>query len=329
MHGALFATVSVPASSYIPAPEFLITPLLTVLFFVELLLVIAGLFLVLKKPRELGLWLLGLAPARLTASPFRVSEIFLAGAFAFGGAIILQVVFMSIGRRFWPPSVDGSMGIFHVLVAAGFQLGLIAGLAHAWFWHLRPSLRFPAPPAAATAPEMENGNAFRQVLRDGTCAFIVALPLVWVTSFIWQNLLNLFGIKAPPQDIVLLFARSGDWLSLGAMIALAVIAAPVAEELLFRIGLFRWLRGRVTRSLALLIPAIAFSMLHASIAVLGPLVVLSVVFSLAYERSGRAGVPILAHALFNLNTIALVLVGFPTGEEELRSALHQIVSLLN
>jgi membrane protease YdiL (CAAX protease family) len=319
----------VSASSSIPTPEFVITPLLTVLFFVEILLVLAGLFLLLRKPRELGLRLLGLAPARLGASPFRVSEIFLAGACAFGGAIILQGAFISVGKRFWPPPLDGSMGFFHVLVAAGFQLGLIAGLAHAWFWHLRPSRRSPALSAVEPVSNAENGNAFRLVLRDGTLTFIVALPLVWLTSFLWQNLLNLFGIEAPPQDIVLLFARSGDWLSLGAMITFAVLVAPVAEELLFRVGLFRWLRGRVARTLALLMPAIAFSMLHASLAVLGPLVVLSVVFSIAYERSGRAGVPILAHALFNLNTIALVLAGFPTDEAGLRSALHEIFSLLH
>jgi membrane protease YdiL (CAAX protease family) len=322
-----FATVLVPAPSPLSSPEFVVTPLLVALFVVEMILILAGLFFLLRTPRQIGLRLLGLAPARLTASPFRISEIFLAGAFAFGGAIILQVVFISIGRRYCPPPVDGGMGTFHVLVAAGFQLGLVAGLAHAWFWHLRPSRRSPALSPAEPVPE--TGSAFRPVLRDGTGAFVIALPVVWLVSFLWQNTLALFGIEAPPQDIVLLFARSGDWLSLGAMIIFAVLVAPVAEELLFRVGLFRWLRGRVVRTLALLVPAIAFSMLHASLAVLGPLVALSVVFSLAYERSGRAGVPILAHALFNLNTIILVLAGFPTSEQELDSALRQILSLLN
>jgi membrane protease YdiL (CAAX protease family) len=36
---------------------------------------------------------------------------------------------------------------------------------------------------------------------------------------------------------------------------------------------------------------------------------LAIVFSLAYERTGRIGTTMIAHALFNLNMILLVLVG--------------------
>jgi uncharacterized protein len=42
---------------------------------------------------------------------------------------------------------------------------------------------------------------------------------------------------------------------------------------------------------------------------LGPLLALAVIFSLAYERTGHIGTPIVAHALFNLNTVALILSG--------------------
>ena len=38
----------------------------------------------------------------------------------------------------------------------------------------------------------------------------------------------------------------------------------------------------------------------------------ALVLALAYENYGHVGVPMLAHALFNLNTIALVLAGFPS-----------------
>lgn len=36
---------------------------------------------------------------------------------------------------------------------------------------------------------------------------------------------------------------------------------------------------------------------------------LAVIFSLAYERTGHIGTPIVAHALFNLNTVLLILSG--------------------
>ena len=41
----------------------------------------------------------------------------------------------------------------------------------------------------------------------------------------------------------------------------------------------------------------------------GLMAVLGIIFSLAYERTGRITVPIIAHGLFNLNTIVLILSG--------------------
>ena len=313
-----------PASTPISAPDFVLTPFLIGLVFVEALLVLSGLFLLLRNPRALVRRMLGLAPAKLTASPHRLSEIFLAGAFAFGAAIILQVFFVMVGKRYCPPPVDGSMGFFHVLVAAGFQLGLVAGLAHAWFWHLRPGLSVPV--ASPTAESPVSGFS---VVREGFLTFLVVLPAVWLASLLWQSFLELLGIVAPPQDIVALFAKRGDWVSLSAMIGFALVCAPIAEELLFRVGLFRWLRGRIARSLAFILPALAFAMLHGSVSVLVPLMVLSIIFSLSYERSGHPAVTMIAHSLFNLNTLVLVLAGFPTSDADLRSAFQQLVSFLN
>ena len=39
---------------------------------------------------------------------------------------------------------------------------------------------------------------------------------------------------------------------------------------------------------------------------------LGVVFSIAYERTGHIATTMIAHSLFNLNTIMLVLVGLNT-----------------
>jgi len=292
----------------------------------QVIILLLGVALLLRRSQSLLPRLLGGSPSGLTASPFTGSEIFLSAACAFGGAIILQVILIAVGQRLCPPPADGSMGFYHVLLAAGFQFGLLAGLIYAWHFHLRPRIR-----ASNTTPS--NGasptGSFRTAFNDGIVAFLVAMPLVWLASWLWQNLLERFGIDAPPQDIVLLFARRGDFASLAAMIVFAVFVAPVVEELLFRVGLFRWLRGRVLRTLALLLPAVAFGALHGSLAALLPLIVLSIVFSIAYERSGRPGVPIIAHALFNLNSLALLLAGFPTNETDFKAALDELLSFLS
>jgi membrane protease YdiL (CAAX protease family) len=266
---------------------------------------------------------LGLAPAGLSPSPFRASEIFLAAAFAFGGAIILQTLAAQIVPRWFPKAADGTLGTYDILLGSAFQLGLLAGLGHAWFWHLRPSRRaadapsspsaypLPVPTAAPLSSSVPAAVSFAAALREGAMSFVTLLPLVWAVGFLWKGTLDLLGVDSSPQDIVSLFVATGDRVALGVMIVLAVLVAPVTEELVFRIGLFRWLRGRAPRAVVLFAPAAAFAALHGNTAAFLPLVVLAVVLSLAYERVGHPLVPIVAHSLFNLNTLALLLAGLP------------------
>jgi hypothetical protein len=99
------------------------------------------------------------------------------------------------------------------------------------------------------------------------------------------------------------------------MITLAVVIAPLTEELVFRAGLFRFLRSRAPHWLALGVSAVLFASLHVNWVTLEgltsfvPLVALAVMFSLAYERTGKIGTAIVAHALFNLNTVVLIFSG--------------------
>jgi len=93
------------------------------------------------------------------------------------------------------------------------------------------------------------------------------------------------------------------------MIVLAAIVAPITEELIFRAGLFRYLRTRIPRALALILPALLFALLHGNLAAFTPLCALGVFFALAYERTGSIAVPMIAHALFNLHTIVRVMAG--------------------
>ena len=59
---------------------------------------------------------------------------------------------------------------------------------------------------------------------------------------------------------------------------------------------------------ALLFPAVLFGALHAHLASFAPLVVLGIVYSLAYERTGRIGTAIVAHALFNSYSVLRIFI---------------------
>lgn len=188
-----------------------------------------------------------------------------------------------------------------LLGGAGAQLGMIAGVV---FFRTRPNLKREPPEPS------EPG-----LVRAGATTFLLALPIVLVAAKSWELVLKACGLPTDRQSLIGMFAHADSiWMLLG-MSFLAVVIAPVAEELVFRAGLFRFLRGHLPRWVALLAPALFFASLHVNwtngegLSSLAPLVVLAVVFSLAYERTGRIGTSIVAHALFNLNTILLIVAG--------------------
>lgn len=150
------------------------------------------------------------------------------------------------------------------------------------------------------------------VVLSGVATFLVTMPVVLVVSLVWRALLTALGLPTDSQDLVGLFAQAESPLLLAIMIALAALVAPIAEEFIFRAGVFRYLRTRTPRLVALLVPAVVFAALHGNYASFGPLVALAVVFSLAYERTGKIGTTIIAHALFNLNTIMVIFSGLNT-----------------
>lgn len=280
------------------------------LFAVEGLLALAGAAVLLRGWRETGARLRGVAPARLAPSPLRASDLFLVAAFAFGGSVAFQALATWLAPRFWPKPPDGETGLYHIVIGAAFQLGLIAGVGHAWFWHLRG--KKPAPDAASPvvptpAPPLRAGAA----ARAGVLTFVALLAVLWPLNYAWKLLLDRLGLDAPAQDLVTAFLQSERPVEIAVVFFFAVVVAPLAEELLFRVGLFRWLRGRAPRAVALLAPALVFAALHPYLAVVAPLFVFAIMLSLAYERSGHPLTPIVAHSLFNLHTLLLALVGWP------------------
>ncbi len=188
-----------------------------------------------------------------------------------------------------------------VLSGAAGQAGMLLAAA---FCHFRVEPLLPPRQRGSTNP-----------ITAGIVTFLIAWPVVIAVANAWDLILQAFGIPPSRQNLIQMFADTEDPLSLGLMITLAVAVAPVAEELVFRAGLFRYFRTRIPRVFALTLPGLLFASLHIEwptmdgISSLAPLLALAVVFSIAYERTGRIGTPIVAHALFNLNTVALILTG--------------------
>jgi membrane protease YdiL (CAAX protease family) len=148
-------------------------------------------------------------------------------------------------------------------------------------------------------------------LRLAAGTLLVALPVLTLLSLGWTELLRAGGLPDEPQDLIARFAENKSVLVTVGMLVVACVLAPLSEELLFRAGLYRFVRQKLGRTPALLVSSLCFGALHANWAGSLPLAVLGMLLAIVYEATGSLRVIVLAHGLFNLNTILIVLSGLP------------------
>lgn len=142
----------------------------------------------------------------------------------------------------------------------------------------------------------------------------------------------LVGVEDPVEQQLLQDAMAGGvTLLLAAFIA--VIVAPIVEEIVFRGILFRALGDRVGVWLGALISSAIFALIHIEVVVsqpvaLGGLFAVGMVLALAYHWTGNLLVPVLGHAVFNAASIGLALAIDRLGLDELAAAGVALQSLL-
>ena len=149
---------------------------------------------------------------------------------------------------------------------------------------------------------------------------LAAMGLAWMS----EQVALLLGFNPPPQDLVKLFTNPGiSWRIKAKFAAIAVLMAPVLEELVFRAGLFRFCvwcarrsgkAGADVRNGTSLFPAVSalisgavFAAVHFHAATFVPLWFLGVAFAWLYWKSEKIFSPMLCHCLFNLANLVLCL----------------------
>jgi uncharacterized protein len=87
----------------------------------------------------------------------------------------------------------------------------------------------------------------------------------------------------------------------GALVVASVLA-PMAEELLFRGVVYRWVKERAGMATGVAVSAISFSLAHMDPALvnMGHLAFIGVVMAFIYERTRSLWCPIAAHAAYNM-----------------------------
>ena len=143
---------------------------------------------------------------------------------------------------------------------------------------------------------------------------LVAMGLAWCS----EQVALLLGFDPQPQDLVKLFTDPRIvWYVKAINAVLALVVAPVLEEIIFRMGLFnlcRWIGRKMKREtegkfplVAALVSGAVFAAVHLHAATFVPLWFLGVAFAGLYWKSGTIFSSMLCHFLFNLINFTLCL----------------------
>ncbi|MBX7158646.1 MAG: CPBP family intramembrane metalloprotease [Verrucomicrobiae bacterium] len=138
-------------------------------------------------------------------------------------------------------------------------------------------------------------------------AYFVALPLVGLGAVVSEWACRFLGIPWEPQLLLKDFIELKNRDEIVRFFLLAVILAPLSEEILFRGFLYAWFKSFWPRWLALFITAILFSAMHQHLPVFLPLMFLGIFLGLLYELTGSLWTNIGLHALFNAVTLTVAM----------------------
>jgi len=256
------------------------------------LLALLRFLLVFQKQKQLGLP--GVTPWRIRTSDFILFIFAFLFWFFFATAMSLDIT-----GRFY----EGAEPPMFVLMIVNtiLHLGLII-LFFRWRSYFR---------TLEERPLNLTTNTLLQSIAQGAFLFFASLPLVYASSLVWSSLLTFarswgLDINLDPQDAISLYQQESDPWVLAFMVLVTTVIAPISEELIFRAGLFRFLIGKVSTASAIFFTATLFGFIHANIASFLPLSVLGGIFCAAYLYTGNIRVPIVMHALFNLNTLIIL-----------------------
>ncbi len=145
------------------------------------------------------------------------------------------------------------------------------------------------------------GRGWRAEVRFGGIGFLVAMPLVIAI------LAAMSSIRGPQTEhpYLKLVETGNETVLIGVAVA-AVIAAPLTEELIFRVIFQGLLETRLPPAAAILLPALAFAAIHGIYDAL-PLLPLAVVLGIVYHLRRSYIAVVTIHAMFNASFLLLAL----------------------
>lgn len=120
------------------------------------------------------------------------------------------------------------------------------------------------------------------------------------------------GTEEPVEQQLLQDALAGG-LPLALVLVVAVVVAPLTEEVVFRGVLFRAMADRINLVVGAVLSSAIFAVIHIEVVLSQPLALLGLftvglLLAVAYHLTGNLMVPILGHAVFNAVSLSLAVL---------------------
>lgn len=128
---------------------------------------------------------------------------------------------------------------------------------------------------------------------------VIVLPIAHALTELSTLVLIHFHVQAPEQPTVQTLKSSVSWNQRILFGVIAILLAPLVEEILFRGILYPTLKQKGYRRLALWGTSLFFALTHSNVPTFVPLTFLAVILTLLYEETSTLLTPILTHSLFN------------------------------
>lgn len=220
--------------------------------------------------------------------------------------IIAVFIAQQIGFAFLVDSEDGVPELTPWLAVASVLL--LQGPMLAVFYFAR---RFYPEYYASTLSTV--AYSLGQSFKYAAPLFIMFLPVIWIATLIWSSGMSLLqeaGLieELPPQEIITLFQGGGNWLAIAMLALMAMVVAPIVEEVIFRGCIYRFLKSQTNRLSAQILSGSVFALMHGNLLSFLPLVIVGVLLARVYERSGSLAVAIWFHAFFNSFSLCILFI---------------------
>ncbi|MBU3664650.1 MAG: CPBP family intramembrane metalloprotease [Chthoniobacterales bacterium] len=210
-------------------------------------------------------------------------------------AILLGAWLVSLGRDALLSSGERSIE-FRSLVTGALVYGAVVLFLLGGFIYrdLSPMRVF----GLATSP-------FFRALGQALLALVAAYPvLMLVQSMVY----GVSGGDPSMQDVVRFLQESQSPRDRWAVLLMAVVVAPVAEEIIFRGFLYPVGKKFGGAFVSALLTSLLFAALHGHAPSVPALCTLALCLVLAYEKSGSLLVPMIMHAVFNAISVSAILL---------------------